>query len=343
MTQRPARSPARRRRAAHTISPSRRTDSIANTGSQAYTVTIGTNSLTVNPASLPNGTQNVAYSQTRESRAAAAGPYTFAVSSGALPAGLSLNANTGAITGTPTGSGPSAFTIRATDTRQQFRHPRLQRQHRHQFADDQSGDAAGGGRRQAVQRHGGRRAAAPAPYAYSVSAGALPPGLTLNASTGVISGTVDAAGSYSFTIQALDVNGNTGSRAYTLTNRPDPALDPEVIGLVNAQVAAARRFASAQIDNLSRHLERLHNFNPCSVDFGVSLPPTGDTRGQLYPGELALQPVAGQCRALLRRTPNSPAGQVARRMPGSQDCEDNGGWTSRLAALGVGLGRSSVR
>src|SRR6185295_3045076 len=80
---------------------------------------IGTNSLAINPASLPNGTNNVAYSQT-VTGSGGTGPYTYAVSAGALPAGLSLNASSGAITGTPTGSGPSAFTIRATDSLNNF-------------------------------------------------------------------------------------------------------------------------------------------------------------------------------------------------------------------------------
>src|SRR6202000_993847 len=111
------------------------------------------------------------------------------------------------------------------------------------------------------------------PYTYSVSAGALPAGPTLNANTGVISGTITAVGASSFTISAIDGNGNVGSRAYSLVNRPDPALDPEVIGLANARVATARRFALAQVDNISPHLESLHDhFDPCSFDFGVSLP-----------------------------------------------------------------------
>ena len=67
--------------------------------------------------------------------------------------------------------------------------------------------------------------------------------------------------------------GNTGSRAYTLTNRPDPALDPEVQGLVSAQVATTQRFASAQITNIGRHLEGLHGeFTPCSFNFGIAPP-----------------------------------------------------------------------
>jgi len=43
-------------------------------------------------------------------------PYTFSVASGALPAGVTLNISTGAITGTPTTAGQSSFTGRVTDS-----------------------------------------------------------------------------------------------------------------------------------------------------------------------------------------------------------------------------------
>ena len=43
-----------------------------------------------------------------------------------------------------------------------------------------------------------------APYSWSVSSGSLPPGLTLNSSTGQISGTPDVAGTYSFTVTVKD-------------------------------------------------------------------------------------------------------------------------------------------
>jgi hypothetical protein len=44
-------------------------------------------------------------------------PYTYSITSGALPAGLTLNTSTGAITGTPTTQGAnSSFTVTATDS-----------------------------------------------------------------------------------------------------------------------------------------------------------------------------------------------------------------------------------
>jgi hypothetical protein len=70
--------------------------------------------LTVNPARLPNRTVGIAYSQTVSASGGTA-PYTFAVSAGTLPAGLALNTSTGVISGTPTGTGTSTFTIKATD------------------------------------------------------------------------------------------------------------------------------------------------------------------------------------------------------------------------------------
>jgi hypothetical protein len=63
--------------------------------------------------SLPSGVNGIAYSATLGSSGAA--PYTWSVASGALPAGLTLNAATGVISGTPTGTGTSSFTVQVTD------------------------------------------------------------------------------------------------------------------------------------------------------------------------------------------------------------------------------------
>ena len=54
---------------------------------------------------------------------------------------------------------------------------------------------------------------------YSVSAGALPSGVTLNTSTGVISGTAPTTGSdtnYNFTIQATDPENQSATRSFVI-------------------------------------------------------------------------------------------------------------------------------
>jgi hypothetical protein len=75
--------------------------------------------ITVNPPALPNAVVGDTYDQTVSASAAPppdALPYKFAVTSGALPNGLSLNPDTGRITGPPlTTAGTFNFTITATD------------------------------------------------------------------------------------------------------------------------------------------------------------------------------------------------------------------------------------
>jgi hypothetical protein len=82
------------------------------TGSTVMTVVAPP--LAITPASLPGGTVGQAYSL---SLAASGGvpPYSWSISSGSLPVGLSLNADTGAITGTPTSAGLSSFTVQVSD------------------------------------------------------------------------------------------------------------------------------------------------------------------------------------------------------------------------------------
>jgi len=67
-----------------------------------------------------------------------------------------------------------------------------------------------------------------APINFSVAAGALPPGLTLNATTGALTGTPTQAGDFSFTIRATDAGGCAGSAAYMLRIGP-PCEPPRII------------------------------------------------------------------------------------------------------------------
>ena len=75
--------------------------------------------LAISTASLPNGSVGTPYDQIL-AVTGGTGPFTWSVSSGSLPAGLSLNAATGEISGTPTSTttpAPSStFTIAVTDS-----------------------------------------------------------------------------------------------------------------------------------------------------------------------------------------------------------------------------------
>lgn len=71
--------------------------------------------ITVSPSSLPDGVVGIAYNQTITASGGTA-PYTFAITSGALPAGLVLDPNTGVISGTPTTVQSATFEVTATDS-----------------------------------------------------------------------------------------------------------------------------------------------------------------------------------------------------------------------------------
>ena len=83
--------------------------------SGSTTLSVLTNPLTITTQSLPNGTVGTSYTTTL---AASGGttPYTWSISGGALPGGLTLNSSTGNISGTPTAAGTFNLTARVTDS-----------------------------------------------------------------------------------------------------------------------------------------------------------------------------------------------------------------------------------
>ncbi|MEQ1548799.1 MAG: Calx-beta domain-containing protein [Chakrabartia sp.] len=228
--------------------------------SSNYTLTVAAPTITIAPGTLVNATAASPYATPLVATGGVA-PYSFTLTSGALPSGLTLS-TAGVLNGTPTATGTSSFTVQARD------------------ANAQLGTAAytvvvvaptlvvtpatlrpatiGIAYSQALTTSGGI-----APYSYAVSTGSLPAGLTLGATTGVISGTPTSAGTSNFAIRVQDSTGGTPATAtlslsLTVSARPNPANDPEVKGIVQAQVDATRRFASTQIGNFSRRLENMH-------------------------------------------------------------------------------------
>src|SRR5262249_22326279 len=89
------------------------TDAGGCPGSRAFSFTFTCPAIGVAPAFLPDRAVGSAYS-TSLGASAGTPPLAFAVTEGALPAGLSLSA-AGLLSGTPEAAGPASFTVGVTD------------------------------------------------------------------------------------------------------------------------------------------------------------------------------------------------------------------------------------
>ena len=217
-------------------------DSAADTGTRNYTLVIAAPVIAVTPATLPNGRQNVAYSRTITATGGTA-PYTYAVTSGALPAGLTLSTG-GALTGTPTVNGSFSFTVRATDA-QGYSGSRTYTLVVAVPAIALAPTTLPSGRQNVAYSRTITASGGTAPYTYAVTAGALPAGLTLSAG-GTLAGTPTVNGSFAITITATDSQGYAGSRAYTLVIAvPAIAVTPTSLTSGRQNVAYSRTLAAS--------------------------------------------------------------------------------------------------
>jgi hypothetical protein len=93
------------------------TDASGNSATLSFTITLTSTvaTLTISTTSLPSGTVGVSYAATLQAGGGTP-PITWTISSGSLPSWATLNANTGAITGTPSATGTTNFTVTATDS-----------------------------------------------------------------------------------------------------------------------------------------------------------------------------------------------------------------------------------
>ena len=183
------------------------------TDSYPYTITVNCPEISISTLSpLPPATAGSPYSESI-SVSGGSTPYTFSVTSGSLPPGILLNPLTGVLSGTPTIAGTYSFVITVTDVNGCMASMTYSLSV-NCFTITTTTLATGETNfpyTQTINVSGGV-----APLKFSVTGGSLPPGLLLNAITGVISGTPSAAGVYNFNITATDSVGCTASMTYSL-------------------------------------------------------------------------------------------------------------------------------
>ena len=192
------------------------TANVADSGSPVQSKAAGTSiavaasaaaSLVVTSSTLSTGQAGVAYAASLSASGGTPG-YTWSISSGQLPSGLTMSAATGAISGTPTASGNFSFTASVKDSGNPVQAQSTATSIAVAAASattlaissstlptGQAGVAYAGG----LTASGGTLA-----YTWSISSGQLPAGLTLAATTGAISGTPNVSGAFNFSASVKD-------------------------------------------------------------------------------------------------------------------------------------------
>jgi len=185
-------------------------------------------SLAITTTSLPEQTVNHPYSASM-SGSGGAPPYTWSVSP-ALPGNLSLNAGTGAITGTPTTQGTTThtFTLRDSSAPSQTVDQPLNLTIEPSLAITTTSlpDASiSSSYNEPVQTVGGIGA-----LTFSIvlpGTGTLPQNLSLNPTTGMISGIpIAPPGTFPFTVRVADTSGQQDTK--DLTVRVTPTTPPQI-------------------------------------------------------------------------------------------------------------------
>lgn len=171
---------------------------------------------------LPNGQQGLQFNY----QLAAVGgkpPYTWAIVSGALPVGLSLNQTSGVVSGAPAAAGSFSVTVEVRDLESHTMRKALSLTVAPPSLSIETATLLEALKGSAFSYQPGA-AGGKAPYTWAVTSGALPAGLSLNANTGMISGTPSAIGTFAAAVTVRDQDGRTATG-----NVQIKVIDPDTI------------------------------------------------------------------------------------------------------------------
>jgi IPT/TIG domain/Putative Ig domain len=178
-----------------------------------------TTKLTVVTTSLASGSDKASYAETLIATGGIT-PYTWNLASGALPPGVALSSSAGTLTGSPTSSGSFSFSVGVRDSS----HPSGYATQALSISIGSTVSPLGiittslpSGTVQSTYGTALIASGGTAPYSWSLASGSLPPGLALSSSTGALSGTPTAAGTFSFTVGVADSSSQHATRVLSVS------------------------------------------------------------------------------------------------------------------------------
>jgi hypothetical protein len=193
------------------------TDAITAVAQRSFSLVVtGVAALQITTSSLPGGFIGTSYSQTLVATGGTGTGKVWTLVSGTLPTGIGLSSG-GVISGTPTTAATYNFTVRVTDsgsntTTRAFSIVVTNLNPTITTASPLPGGGVGVAYSTTLAATGGT-----SPYTWSVVSGALPAGLSLAASTGIISGTPTTVQAPSVVIRCTDAAARTNDKTFSLT------------------------------------------------------------------------------------------------------------------------------
>ncbi len=194
-------------------------------------------SLTFGPP--PAGEVSIPYSD-QLTATGGTGALAWSVSSGSLPPGLSLGSSTGLLSGTPTAGGSYAFTVQVADTAGGTASKAVSLVIA--AAPSLSNPAPPAGQAGVAYSDTLAVTGGTGPFTWAVSSGSLPPGLALNASTGVLSGTPAGMGLYTFTVKVTDSFGLSATQSLNISVAVGPLVIAASAGTSTATQGGVVRY-----------------------------------------------------------------------------------------------------
>ena len=192
------------------------TDADRDQASATFTVTIKAGQVEIFTTNVPEGRVDSRYSTVFGAQGGVP-TYTWAFGGGTLPSGLALNSS-GELSGTPTELGAFTFNVQVTDQEKQSTTKSFTLTVRPAVltitTDTLPNGASGSPYSNLFTAAGGTK-----PYNWSLSGG-VPPGLSVNADSGIVSGTPTTPGTYTFTALVSDGGSQPANKSFAITITP---------------------------------------------------------------------------------------------------------------------------